>query len=208
VHGRDGGACSRCKCDKFNGQETENQLIKLREFCKTSGWTITNEYVDRKTAKNADREEFRRLYADASKRLFDVVLFWSLDRFSREGVFKTLQHLETLSSYGINYKSFTEQYLDSCGIFKDAVLAILAVIAKQERIRLSERTVAGLERAVRDGKVLGRPKVVVDRIKILEKKASGMSIREIAREMGVGRATVARILVGGVKLDVTMGVKL
>jgi DNA invertase Pin-like site-specific DNA recombinase len=186
---------------KDKGQETENQLIQLRAFCVAGGWTIFKEYVDRKTAKNADREEFKRLYADASKRLFDVVLFWSLDRFSREGVFRTLQYLETLSSYGINYRSFTEQYLDSCGVFKDAVLAILAVIAKQERIRLSERTTAGLERAVREGKVLGRPKVVVDRFKVLEKKASGMSIREIAREMNVSRATVARILVGGVKIN-------
>ena len=60
---------------------------------------------------------------------------------------ETLNHLERLNSYGVAYRSFTEQYLDSCGLFKDAVLAILAVIAKQERVRLSERTIAGLEKA-------------------------------------------------------------
>ena len=49
-------------------------------------------------------------------------------------------YLERLTSYGVAYRSFTEQYLDSCGLFKDAVLAILAVIAKQERVRLSERS--------------------------------------------------------------------
>ena len=80
-------------------------------------------------------------------RQFDLVLFWSLDRLSREGV------LETLSSYGVGWKSFTEQYLDSCGVFRDAVLSILATIAKQERIRLSERTMAGLEKARREGRV-------------------------------------------------------
>jgi DNA invertase Pin-like site-specific DNA recombinase len=53
-----------------------------------------------------------------------VVLFWSLDRFSRKGVRETLNHLERLNSYGVNYRSFTEQYLDSCGIFKDAVLVL------------------------------------------------------------------------------------
>jgi DNA invertase Pin-like site-specific DNA recombinase len=104
--------------------------------------------VDRATGKHSDREQFQRLFADASQRQFDVVLFWSLDRFSREGVRETLNHLERLDSYGVGYRSFTEQYLDSCGIFKDAVLAILAVIAKQERVRLSERTLAGLARAV------------------------------------------------------------
>ena len=91
------------------------------------------------------------------------MLFWSLDRFSREGVRETLNHLERLTSYGVNYRSFTEQYLDSCGIFKDAVLAILAVIAKQERVRLSERTLAGLAKARKQGRVGGRPRLVQER---------------------------------------------
>jgi len=53
-------------------------------------------------------------------RKFDVLLFWSLDQLSREGVLETLQHLNRLTSHGVNYRSFTEQYFDSCGIFKDA----------------------------------------------------------------------------------------
>ena len=102
-------------------------------------------------------------------------MFWSLDRFSREGARETLNHLERLTSYGVGYRSFTEQYLDSCGIFKDAVPAILAVIAKQERIRLSERTVAGLARAKKDGRIGGRPRVIVDRDKIMALRAAGKS---------------------------------
>jgi DNA invertase Pin-like site-specific DNA recombinase len=125
-------------------QDTENQLAQLREFCAKNGWSIVHEYVDRVTGKHSDREQFQRLFQDASQRRFDLVLFWSLDRFSREGVRETLNHLERLTSYGVNWRSFTEQYLDSCGIFKDAVLGILATIAKQERVRLSERTLAGL----------------------------------------------------------------
>src|ERR1700761_4214931 len=143
------------------GQDTENQLTQLREFAKLQGWTIVHEYVDRVTGKHSDREQFQKLFADASQRRFDMVLFWSLDRFSREGVRETLNHLERLNSYGVNFRSFTEQYLDSCGIFKDAVLAILAVIAKQERVRLSERTIAGLEKARRAGRIGGRPRLVV-----------------------------------------------
>ena len=57
-----------------------------------------------------------------------------------------------------NYRSFTEQYLDSTGIFKEAVIGILAAVAKQERVRLSERTIAGLQRAKAQGRVGGRPK--------------------------------------------------
>ena len=175
-------------------QDTENQLAQLREFAQAQKWTIVHEYVDRATAKHSDREQFQRLFEDASRRKFDLVLFWSLDRFSREGVKQTLDHLERLSSSGVGYKSFTEQYLDSCGIFKDAVLAILAVIAKQERIRISERTIAGLERARKAGRIGGRRPLIVDRDKIAELDADGWTLREIGEEMGVSPAFVCRVL--------------
>ena len=82
---------------------------------------------------------------------------------------------------------------DSCGIFRDAVLSILATIAKQERVRLSERTVAGLERARKQGRIGGRPRVVTDRAKVAELRAAGKSLGEIAAEMGLAKTTVARI---------------
>src|SRR5262245_53864036 len=85
----------------------------------------------------------------ASRHEFDLALFWSLDRFSREGVLETLQYLRTLTSYGVGWKSFTEQYLDSCGIFRDAVLSILATIAKQERIRLYSNPTSTILRSIR-----------------------------------------------------------
>jgi DNA invertase Pin-like site-specific DNA recombinase len=180
------------------GQDTENQLSQLREFARTQGWTVTGEYVDRVTGKHSDRERFQKLFQDASQRKFDTVLFWSLDRFSREGVLETLKHLERLSSYGVGYRSFTEQYLDSCGVFKDAVLAILAVIAKQERIRLSERTIAGLDRARRAGRVGGRPRLVVKRAKVAQMHAKGMTTRVIGDKLGISAASVCRILNAGV----------
>ena len=67
-------------------------------------------------------------FAAASPREFDVLLFWSLDRLSREGTVETLNHLQRLTGYGVNYRSFTEQYLDSTGIFKEAVIGILAAV--------------------------------------------------------------------------------
>ena len=118
---------------KDKGQDTENQLSQLREFAAAQGWTVVHEYIDRTTGKHSDRDQFQKLFADASKRKFDLVLFWSLDRFSREGVLETLNHLRRLEAAGVGFRSLTEQYLDSCGIFKDAVLSILATIAKQER---------------------------------------------------------------------------
>ena len=182
---------------KGTRQDTENQLVQLREFSAKQGWTIGREYVDRVTGKHSDREQFQKLFQDASQKKFDIVLFWSLDRFSREGVRETLNHLERLNSYGVNFRSFTEQYLDSCGIFKDAVLAILAVIAKQERVRLSERTLAGLAKARRQGRIGGRPKVVCDRGKVERLRAAGLSLTEIAAKVGASKSSVHRMIQEG-----------
>jgi DNA invertase Pin-like site-specific DNA recombinase len=174
------------------GQDVENQLIQLREFAARQGWTIVHEFVDRETGSTADRREFQSLFRAASQRHFDVLLFWSLDRLSREGVLETLQHLNRLTSYGVNYRSFTEQYFDSCGIFKDAVISILATIAKQERTRISERVRAGLDRARGRGKRLGRPRRVVDADRIAVLRAQGFGWKRIAAESGLGVGTVIR----------------
>lgn len=180
---------------KDKGQDTENQLRQLRDFSsKQEAWTVVHEYVDRVSGKYGDREAFQQMLAAASRREFDVVLFWALDRFSREGVYATLQYLQRLTSYGVGYRSFTEQYLDSCGLFKDAVISILATIAKQERIRLSERTVAGLERARAQGRVAGRPRVICDRGRVLALRKSGQSLSMIASELGLTKTTVHRIV--------------
>ena len=186
------------------GQDTENQLAQLRAFAASQHWTVVHEYVDRATGKHSDREQFQRLFEDASRRQFDLVLFWSLDRFSREGVLETLHHLQRLAQYGVGYRSFTEQYLDSCGIFKDAVLSILATIAKQERIRISERVHAGLAKARKQGRVGGRPRLVLSHAKVLELSQEGSTIREIAEEMGVSPASIHRILKSHRRMDIDL----
>ncbi len=180
------------------GQEYENQLRDLRAFVKAhakEGWKLAHEYIDQASGKNSDWVQFQRLFEDASRRKFDLVLFWSLDRFSREGVLETLQHLQRLTAAGVDYKSYTEQYLDSCGIFRDAVLSILATIAKQERVRIRERTIAGLERARAQGKRLGRPRLVVDREKVYDLRKQGKSLAETVMRhcpsTNGGRATEA-----------------
>jgi DNA invertase Pin-like site-specific DNA recombinase len=196
---------------KDKGQEAENQLRQLRDFIsKRDGWSLSAEFVDQASAKDTNRPEFKRMLDCASRREFDVLLFWSLDRLSREGTIKTHQLLERLNGYGIEWKSFTEQYLDTCGIFKEVIISLLAVLAKQERQRLQERVKAGMERykedyqAGRVGKVkmslsgknlpIGRQKRIFDREKVIQLDRDGFSIRQIAREVGVSIGTVHKTI--------------
>ena len=180
-------------------QETENQLAQLRSYCDKQGWSIVNEYVDRKNGASANRPRFKRLFSDARQRQFDVVLFWSLDRFSREGTLETLKHLEKLNSYGVDWKSYTEEYVDSCGIFREAIIGILAAIAKQERVRRSERAKAAIDRLRREGRTdhLGRPRRVVDREALRLSRTRGSTIRQLVSDFAISRATVYRILNAG-----------
>jgi DNA invertase Pin-like site-specific DNA recombinase len=160
---------------KSNRQDAANQSLQLIEYCQRQSWEYV-EYTDRMSGTKADRTAFQQLFEDARLKKFDLVLFWALDRFSREGVTETLNYLKVLDSYGVAWKSFTESYLDSTGMFKEAVIAILAAVAKQEHARLSERVVAGLRRAKREGKVLGRKRIIVDRDKIRAMRANGQSV--------------------------------
>lgn len=121
----------------------------------------------------------------------------SLDRLSREGVLKTLVILNKLSGYGVQYRSLQEKWLDSMGDFKDAIVGIIATIAKFESDRMSSRVRSGLARARAEGKVLGRPKAVLDRSKLEKMRAEGMSLREIGAATGRSAMTIQRILAAG-----------
>ena len=179
------------------GQTNENQLLELRAFAERLGYTLYREYCDQESGGTAERPQFQQLLLDAHQRRFDVVLFWSLDRFSREGVTETLNHLQRLNATGVQFKSFTEQYLDSTGVFKDALIAILAAIAKQERVRFSERIKAG---QARSSKKPGRP--ALDATKLAEVRrlrGEGLSFKKIQRATGVPVATMHKYLTAAVQ---------
>jgi DNA invertase Pin-like site-specific DNA recombinase len=103
------------------GQDPLNQLLQLREFAQQQGWTVVAEHTDELSAKNGKRPGFQAMWKDAEAHRFQCLLFWSLDRFTREGTFATLQYLRRLSNLGINFKSYTEQYVDSPGVFGEAM---------------------------------------------------------------------------------------
>ena len=175
-------------------QETLNQLQLLREFAHQQGWEITAEYCDVVSGSGRkERPQFQAMLQDASQHKFDLLLFWSLDRLSREGVVKTIGYLEQFKSWRVGWRSYTQAFLDTGNqMTTDIVLSVLSAVAQQERITISERTVAGLKRARREGKVLGRPSAQVDMAKVAKRRAKGESLRMIAADLGVSAALLCK----------------
>lgn len=165
------------------GQDVENQLIQLREYCENQQWVIAHEYIDHDTAKHGIRDEYRQLFEDASRRKFNVVLVWALDRFTREGIQETFAYIDKLKKFGVLFESYSEPHFRTTGPAGELMLAVAAWIAKQERLRISERTKAGMERARRHGEVLGAPRKAHRKDRVLELHSQGLGVRAIARQL-------------------------
>ena len=133
--------------DSRQFQDPMNQVTPLRDFCKSMGYEVIEEYVDKMSGANPARPNFRRMINDAMLRKFNGIVVWKLDRFSREGVIPTLSYIQKLKGRGIWLKSMTESWLDTSqeGI-TEIIMAIMSWVASEERKKISERTIAGIKR--------------------------------------------------------------
>jgi DNA invertase Pin-like site-specific DNA recombinase len=178
------------------GQDPENQLRELRAWCANSGHSVTHEYVEHESGrKGADkRRQFAALFDDAAKRKFDCVLFWALDRFSREGMAQTIAHLQRLTSYGVSFHSYGEPHLATDNeLVRNILLAVLSSLAKVEAQKISERTKAGMARAKVNGAKIGRPRLGIEiRQRIAARAAKGETSYAIAKSLGIDRHTAAK----------------
>jgi DNA invertase Pin-like site-specific DNA recombinase len=142
----------------------------------------------------AKRKQFAALFDDAAKRKFDVVLFWSLDRLSRERMAQTIAHLQRLQTYGVSFHSYTEPHLSTDNeLVRNILLALLASLAKVEAQKISERTKAGMARAKAKGIKVGRAKIGIEvRQQIAKRAAKGETPYAIAKALGIDRHTAAK----------------
>jgi DNA invertase Pin-like site-specific DNA recombinase len=90
------------------GQDPENQLMQLRDWCARAGHELIEAYVEHESGRKGEngRRAFAQLFQDAARRRFDLVLFWSLDRFSREGMAQAVPYLQRLQAHGMAFHSF------------------------------------------------------------------------------------------------------
>ena len=179
-------------------QELDNQRGEIMPFIERRGWKLVHPFEDvmsgGKTEK--DRPGFAAMLKAAHQRKFDILVFWALDRLTREGTRATLNYLQRLESKGVGYVSYQEQWLDSTGPFRDVMISMFATLAKQERARISERTIAGLKVARAKGKRLGRPPLSEETVQTVLSlsQESEIGARKIAKSTGFTLGTVSAIL--------------
>jgi DNA invertase Pin-like site-specific DNA recombinase len=179
-----------------DGQTVDNQRLELEQAAERAGWEIVGVYDDNGVsgAKSREhREAFDRLCKDATRRKFDVVMAWSVDRLGRS-LQDLIGFLGELHAVGVDLY-LHQQGLDTTTPAGKAMFQMMGVFAEFERAMIQERVKAGLRRAKAQGKTLGRPKVSKKvEAAILAAKAEGTGKRKTARQLGIGVSTVNRVI--------------
>jgi DNA invertase Pin-like site-specific DNA recombinase len=181
---------------KDKEQNPENQLLRLREYCKTRGWDY-KEYIDYASGAKKDRPGLKSIMSDLDN--IDGILVLRLDRFGRS-LQNLLENLNVIRSRGKFFEAVDQglKISEKKDPMNDFMLAILGAAAEFERELISERVRDGMARARNENKKIGRPVVMeqkgVDSSRLVELKREGKSIREISQLVGIKRSTLHGIL--------------
>jgi len=178
-------------------QKVSNQMIELREYCSKMGWQITKEYVDEVlsgTLSGAKRTAFNEMTKDAYRKKFDAVVCWDISRLGRS-MKNLIMFLADMKDRDVGIVSFRQGF-DTSDAMGEIMFSFVSILSSWEREMIRERTLAGLERARREGKTLGRRKVTNDTMnaKIIELRSKNKSLRAIATEVGVSTGTIRKVL--------------
>lgn len=173
-------------------QDPESQLLKLRGFAQSRGFQIFDEYVDHASGSSWDRPALKKLMEDGRHKKFDAVAVTKLDRFGRS-VIDLEQSVRSLSDWGIDFIC-VDQPIDTTIPTGKLLFTILAAIAEFERELIRDRVRDGLERARREGKRIGRPRILTPEIEeaIKREYAKSGSLKETSKVLRLSKSTVWR----------------
>ena len=181
---------------KDKEQNPENQLLRLREYCKIKNWDY-QEYVDYASGAKKDRPGLKSVMSDLDH--IDGILVLRLDRFGRS-LQNLLENLNTIRSMGKFFDAVDQglKISEKKDPMNDFMLAILGAAAEFERELISERVRDGMARARNENKKIGRPVVLeqkgINLSDLVSLKKGGKSIREISQIVKIKRSTVQRLL--------------
>ncbi len=188
------------------GQDPEHQLVHLRQYAQSKGYVVVAEFIDRGVSGTRERRPaLDEMLARARNREFEIIAVSALDRLGRNTK-HMLNLIDELKNHRVSILSLREG-IDFSSPMGQMMLTVISAIAQLERSLISERIKNALAAkklvAIESGSGwrCGRPNVVTNEIrdKVLKLRSQGLSVRAIAKEIGIGKTSVLRILNGGPK---------
>lgn len=189
------GLYARVSTDK---QDTDNQMIRLREIAQNRGYEVFGEYIDIASGRNAHRPDLDRMMKDAKHHRFDKIIAVKLDRIARS-VTNLNNLMNDLYSWNIGIE-FIDQPIDTSTPAGKMILTILGAMAEFERELIVERTNDGLKRAKKEGKTLGRKSVTLseyqlDKARSILSENPNISMNALSKQFtGISRNTLLKCL--------------
>ena len=189
------GLYARVSTDK---QDTDNQMIRLREVASNRGYEVFDEYVDIASGRNANRPNLDRMMKDAKQHRFDKIIAVKLDRIARS-VTNLNNLMNDLYAWNVGIE-FIDQPIDTTTPAGKMILTILGAMAEFERELIVERTNDGLKRARKEGKTLGRKTVTLseyqlDKARSILKDNPNISMNALSKQFtGISRNTLIKCL--------------
>jgi DNA invertase Pin-like site-specific DNA recombinase len=176
-------------------QTVENQVRELRQIAARRGWEVVEEYHDAGISGSKGRDQrpgLDRMLKDASRRRFDVVMAWAIDRLGRS-LIDLLGTIQGLEAAGVDL-FLEQQAIDTTTPAGKLMFQVTGAFAEFERSMIRQRVKAGLKRAIEQGKQLGRPRIDPKlEQRILSHLRKGTGILKTAKLCEVGTGTVQRI---------------
>lgn len=189
------GLYARVSTDK---QDTDNQMIRLREIAQNRGYEVFDEYIDIASGRNAHRPDLDRMMKDAKHHRFNKIIAVKLDRIARS-VTNLNNLMNDLYSWNIGIE-FIDQPIDTSTPAGKMILTILGAMAEFERELIVERTNDGLKRAKKEGKTLGRKSVTLseyqlDKARSILSENPNISMNALSKQFtGISRNTLLKCL--------------
>jgi DNA invertase Pin-like site-specific DNA recombinase len=161
-----------------------NRVLALRSLAEARGYQVMQVLEEIETGAKKRRPELDVLLESARQGTCQAVFVWAIDQLGRS-IHSTISTILELDSLGVSVVSHQEPWLEMNGPVRPLLVSIFAWLVEQERTHLIDRTKAGLARARKAGKRLGRPQVSVDLDKAVRLRGQGLSIAATAKKLGV-----------------------